>query len=94
MVARGKENMAFLTRQLIIEAGHGSRPIGSPASLGEIICTPVVPEGGQQLDAGDEFLQHHLPLLHRLVQSSRFQTETSQHGMLFTTFVGEAADQR
>ena len=26
MVARGKENVAFLARQFIVEAGHGSRP--------------------------------------------------------------------
>ena len=68
-------------------------PIRAPGSLRRGIVTPVVTKGGQQLDAWKKFFENGLPFINRLVQRAGFEAESSQNGMLFAAFVGEAADE-
>ena len=85
--------MALLLRQGIGKPCNRAGPIRAPRSLRQSIIPPVVTEGGQQLDAWKKFFENGLPFIHRLVQSTGFEAESSQNGMLFAALVGEAANQ-
>ena len=50
-------------------------------------------KGGEHFDPWNKFLQNGLPLINRFFQRIRFKAEASEHRVLLTTLVSEAADQ-
>ena len=93
-ISGSEVQMTFMTRKLVGEASEASGAVGAPAAVRERVITPVVTEPGQQADPRHEFFENGLPLRDRFLQSTGLETESVQHRMLFTAFVGEAADQR